>query len=151
MWKLQIGEKAPFWCTLLVFTRSGGKCFMPPIIVNQSQEYSQDLHFNIPLDWTDHHTPSGYMDGYGWLKSMTQFSNLCGASPVNNQILLFGGHGSHFNNSTLRQMLCRNIQPFVLKAGNSINDQPNDNGPNVKMKSLYNMAKAAWMLKYGPK
>ena len=30
-----------------------------------------------------------------------------------------------------------------------MNDQPNDNGPNSKLKFLYNMVKAVWMLKYG--
>ena len=30
-----------------------------------------------------------------------------------------------------------------------INDHPNDNGPNSKLKSLYNVSKANWMLKYG--
>ena len=82
---------------------------------------------------------------------MTQLSNVCGASPVNNQILFFDGHDSHFNNGTLRQMMCKNIQPFVLKYGNSTNDQPNENGPNSKLRSLYNVAKSAWMLKHGTK
>ena len=60
-----------------------------PIIVHKSKEYSQDLHFKIPLEWKVHHTPHGYMDRYVWLKSMTQSSNAYGASPLNNQILYF--------------------------------------------------------------
>ena len=59
------------------------------------------------------------------------------------------GHDSHFEYGTLRQMTCKNIQPFVLKSGDSINDQPNYNGPNSKLNSLYNVAKSAWMRKYG--
>ena len=43
----------------------------------------------------------------------------------------------------------QNIQPFILKAGDSVNDQPNDNVLNAKMKSLYNEAKSACILKYG--
>ena len=43
----------------------------------------------------------------------------------------------------------KNIHPFILKAGDSINDQPNDNGPNSKLKALYNVLKAKWMVKYG--
>ena len=85
----------------------------------------------------------------GWLKAMTQSSKVHGASPVKNQILFFDGHGSHFNDGALRKMMCKNIQPFVLKSIDSINDQPSDNGPNAKLKSLYNVAKSAWMLKYG--
>ena len=130
MWKVQTGERSTSWCTLLVINWSDDKCFMPPIIVNQSKEYSQDLQFNIPLGWKVHHTLSGYMDIYGWLKAMNQFSNVCGASPVNdqinplfnNKILLFDGNDSHFDDRALRHMECQNIQPFVLKSGNSTNN-----------------------------
>ena len=145
---MQTGKRAPFWCTLLVFTQSDGQCFMPPVFFLQSKEYSQDLHNNIPLEWTFHHTPSGYMDRDVWLKSMIQLSSICGASPVNNQILFFDGHNSHFCDRALTQMQIKNIQPFILKEGYSINGQPNDNGPDSKMKSLYNISKAKWMLKY---
>ena len=74
---------------------------MPPVVVNQSNEYSQYLHHNIPLDWKVHHTSSGYMDIDEWLKAMTQSSNICGASPVNNQILFFDGHDIHFDDRAL--------------------------------------------------
>ena len=97
---------------------------MPPVIIHQAKEYSEDLHHNIILDWTVHHTSSGYMDRDRWLKAMTKFSNICGASPVNNQILFFDGHDSHLGDHDLTQMLSKNIQPFILKAGDSINDQP---------------------------
>ena len=80
---------------------------------------------------------------------MTQFSNIYGASPVNNQILFFNGHYSQFYYRALTQMQNQNIQPFVLKAGDSINDQPNDNGPNSKLKCLYKILKAKCMLNYG--
>ena len=46
-------------------------------------------------------------------------------------------------------MQIKNIQPFILKAVESINDQPNENGPNSKINSLYNVLKAKWMLNYG--
>ena len=69
---------------------------------------------------------------------MTQLSNIWGASPVNNQIIFFGRHDSHFDDRALRHIECQNIQPFVLKTGNSFNDQTNDNVPNTKLKSLYN-------------
>ena len=122
MWKVQTGERAPLWCILLVFTRADGQCFMPPIAVRQAKEHSQDLHHNIPLDWTVHHTSSSYMDRDGWLKAMTQFSNICGASPVNNQIIFFDGHDSHFDDRALTQMQSKNIQPFTPKSCDSINN-----------------------------
>ena len=36
------------------------------------------------------------------------------------------------------------VQPFVLKAGDSENDQPQDNGSNTKLKSCYNNRKSEW-------
>ena len=80
---------------------------------------------------------------------MTQFSNICGASPVNNQIIFFDGHDRHFDERTLTQMQMKNIQPFVVKASDYINNQPNDNGPNSELKAIYNILKTKWILKYG--
>ena len=151
MWKVQTEERSPLWCTLIVSTRSDGKCFMSPIIVHQDKDYSQYMYYNVPLDWIVHHTPSGYMDKDMWIKSMTQFSNVCSSSLVNDKILLFDEHNIHFDDGVLRKMMCKNIQPFVLKLGNSINKQPNNNGTNSKLKSLYYVRKSACMLKYGTK
>ena len=104
MWKVQTEEQAPLWCKLLVFTQSGGKCFMPTIILHQAKDYSKDLHFNITLDFTVHHILSGYMDRYGWLKSMTQLSDVCSASTVKNQIISFDGYDIHFDDCALIHM-----------------------------------------------
>ena len=122
---------------------------MPPMIVHQAKEYYQDLHHNIPLDWTFHHTPSGYVDRDGWLKSMNQFSNICGDYHVNNKILFFDGQNGNFGKHALTQTKTKNIQSFILKVGDSIYYHPNNNGPNSKLKALYNILKAKWMLKYG--
>ena len=80
---------------------------------------------------------------------MTQLSNRCGASPVNNKIIFIDGNDSHFNYRALPQMQGGGIQPFILKAGDSINNQTNDNGPDSKLKALYNISRAKWILKYG--
>ena len=82
---------------------------MPPDVVHKAKEYSQDIHHNILLDWTFHHTPYGYLDRYGWLKAMTQLYNMCGTYPVKNQILFFGGNDSPFDNSALTQVQSKNI------------------------------------------
>ena len=97
------------------------------------------------------HTIWVYMGRDGCLKAMTQLSNVCGASPVSNQILFFGGHDSYLDECAQKQMKCRKIQPFLLKAYDSIKDQTNNNGPNEKLKYLYNVTKSTWMLKYGTK
>ena len=80
---------------------------------------------------------------------MSQLSNVCGASPVNNQIIFFDGRDTHFDDCTLIHMEHRNIQPFILKLGNYVKYQPNDNRPDAKLKYLYNEMKYSWMLKYG--
>ena len=64
--------------------------------------------------WTFHHTTYEHMDRYGWLKYMIQFSNVCGASPVNNKIIFFDGHDTHFNNCSLIHIYHQNTQPFTL-------------------------------------
>ena len=65
IWKYQTGERAPFCCTALIVTRSDGQCSMPPMIVHQAANYTQDLHWNLPSDWLVHNMPSGYMDRDG--------------------------------------------------------------------------------------
>ena len=146
---MQTGERAPFWCTLLVLTRADGQFFMPPAVVHQAKEYSQDLHHNIPTDWTVHHTSSGYMDRHGWLKAMVKFPSIFRAYPVNYQIIFFDGHGIHFDNHALTQNQRKNIRPFILKTGDSVNEQANGNGPNSKLMALYIILKSKCMLKYG--
>ena len=76
------------------------------------------------------------MDRDWWLKNIPQLFNVFSASPVNNQIILFNDHASHFYDRELIHMEHQNIQPFILKAGPSVNDQSNDNGPNVNMEYL---------------
>ena len=76
------------------------------------------------------------MDRYGWIKYMNQLSNVYGASTVNNQILFFDGHDSHFYDRSIIHMEYQNIQYFILKSGDSVKYYPNDNGPNEKLKYL---------------
>ena len=77
IWKYQTGERAPFWCTALIFTRSDGQCFVPPMIVHQAENYTHDLHWNLPSDWLVHNTPSVYMDRDGWMNAISLFGRTC--------------------------------------------------------------------------
>ena len=83
IWRTQTGERAPFCFTDLIFTRYGVQCFMPPVIVHQASNYTQDLHYNIPKDWVVHNTPSGYMDRDGWMKGMMNLKTFCGSKKLN--------------------------------------------------------------------
>ena len=79
---------------------------------------------------------------------MNQFSKIRSAYPINKKILFFEGNDSHFSDRS-QTKIQKKMQPLILKAGESINNQPNDNGPNSKLISLYKFLKAKWMLKYG--
>ena len=57
-------------------------------------------------------------------------------------------HDSYFDDRALTQMQIKTIQPFILKSVDSINNQSNNNGPNAKLKALYNILKEKWILKY---
>ena len=77
MWKSQTGERAPFWCTALIFARADGQCFMPPMIVRQADNYTQYLHWNLLSDWLVYNLPSGYIDRDLWMKETSLFSRTC--------------------------------------------------------------------------
>ena len=148
IWKCKDGEHAPFWVTVLFFTRADGQCFLPPCIVHKGVDYSCDFNWKIPDDWIVHATPSGYMDRDGWFKVINMFTQLSGAQAGNIQILYYDGHDSHWDADAMDLMAANHVQPFVLKAGDSENDQPNDNGPNAKLKACYNERKHEWTRKF---
>jgi len=103
---------------------------------------------NVFGNWVTHATTSGYMDRDGWFKTIHNFTKLCGASESNPQYLYFDGHGSHWDADALDLMSSNDIYSFFLKAEDSENDQPNDNGPNAGLKDDYNDEKAEWLLKF---
>ena len=74
------------------------------------------------------------MDRDVWAKAISIFSRTCGASKMNPQVLFFDSHDSHFDDRSTHIMRSHHISPFILKAGNSTNDQTNDNGPNLILK-----------------
>ena len=68
---------------------------------------------------------------------MTQLSNVYGASPINNQITFIYGHNRHFDNRTLIHIEHQNTQLFVIKSGDYVNTQLDDNGSSEKLKFHY--------------
>ena len=101
--------------------------------------------------WTVHHTPSGYVDRDGWLKAVPQFYNICCASPVNNQILFFYGHDSHFDDRALTQMQREKTSPSYLKWVTPSTNIPVTTGltKNLRLSISTKHLKVKWMLKYG--
>jgi hypothetical protein len=148
IWKTQTGERAPFWCSFLFFSRADGQCFIAPTVIHQATEMTAGFLLNLPGNWVVHTTPSGYMDRDGWFKTISNFAHLSGASQSNKQFLYFDGHDSHWDPDALELLEVKHIQSFFLKSGDSEKDQPNDNGPNACVKSCYNDAKSDWDEKF---
>ena len=148
IWITQTGERAPFWVSFLFFTRADGQCFIPPTIVHKSCNLTGAHGLNIPGNWITHATPSGYMDRDGWLKTSYNFVKLCGASELDPQFLYIDGHDSHWDADALDYLRINYVFVFFLKAGDSENDQPNDNGSNCKLKGIFAGFKEEWKLKY---
>ena len=83
------------------------------------------------------------------MKSMSLFSRTCVASNINPQVLFFDGHDSRFDKKAKHLLRSHHISPFILKAGDSTNGRPNDNGPNLKLKRYYGIAKLKWQRQHG--
>ena len=137
IWRNQTGEREPFWCTALIFTKYDGQCFMSPVIVRQESKYTQYLHYNITKDWVVHNTPSGHIYRDGWIKAMMHFKTVYGVNKIRPQVLFYDDHASHYDGKTIHIICSHHIKPFVLEAGDLVNDQPNNNGPNLNLNGIY--------------
>ena len=89
--------------------------------------------------------PSGYIYCDDWHKSMSHFASMCCSYPLNNKGLFYDSHESHFDDRAFYILCTHNIQCFILRAGDYVHDQPNDNGPNMNIKNLYGNARMNWM------
>ena len=78
------------------------------------------------------------------MKEMIHFKTVCGANNVNPQFLFYDDHDNHFNYSDIHILRSHYIKPFVLKACDSGNYQPNYNGPNLKLNGIYGKAIMNW-------
>ena len=63
-------------------------------------------------------------------------------------MLLYEVHDSHFDDMALDIICGHNTQSFILKAGGSVHDQPNDNGLNMKLDNFYGNARKKCMRKH---
>ena len=112
-------------------------------------QYTQYLHHNILIDWLVHNSLSGYMDSNYWLKFMAHFASICCYYPLNPQVIFYYGRDGNFGDRGLTILRSHHIRSFVLKAGESVHNQPNDSGPNFKLKNFYGNAIINWMVKHG--
>ena len=83
------------------------------------------------------------------MKAMSLFSRTCVSNKINPRALLFYGRGIHFDDRATHFLQSKHISLFIFKAGESPNDQPNNNGPNLKLKIYCGIAKVKWKRQHG--
>ena len=80
---------------------------------------------------------------------MDHFTSMCCSSTLNTQVLFYDGHDIHFDDRSLNILWSHYIQSLIIKSGESMHEQPNDNGPKLKPKNLYGNERMNWMGKHG--
>ena len=89
------------------------------------------------------------MDCYGWHKFMAHFTTMCCSSPLNPQVLFYDGHVRNFDDGALYIINRNKIQSFIVKAGDYVHGQSNDNLPNTNINNFYGNARMNWMRHHG--
>jgi len=84
-----------------------------------------------------HCSPSGYNDRAGFLKIAQHFLTHAPGAGKHDLFLFIDGHDSHWCPEALQLLKTNKVHVFFLRAANSENDQPNDNGPNAHIKALH--------------
>ena len=80
---------------------------------------------------------------------MSYFTSGCCPSTLNIQVLFYDSHYIHFYYRSFNILKSHHIHSFTLKVGDSVNDQPNNNGPNLNLNILYGNVIMKWMRKHG--
>ena len=96
-------------------------------------------------------TQSGYVECNDKTDIMLMYAHhLVNQLPrgVKGFILFMDGYGGHFSKAALDFLKANGVYVCFLRSQNSEMDQPNDNGPNGKLKSLYNQALAQWRAEF---
>ena len=77
------------------------------------------------------------MDHDGWLKAMSHLSSTCFSSPPNTQVIFYDGHIRNFDERALKIIWVHQTQYFILIAVDSVQDNPDDNGPQLNLRNVY--------------
>ena len=114
------------------------------MIVHQAENYIQYIHYNIPKYSVVHNTSSGYIDRDFSKKEIVYFKTVCGSNNPDSWVFFYDIHVRTFDKRVICIIRSNHIKPFVFKAGDPGNYQPNNNGPNIKMKGLYGQSIILW-------
>jgi len=156
---LQSDEHAPFWVSVILTACANGDLLAPIIIHKGGSEGSMPGNFvmNLPNEYRVTATKSGYSDHDSFKIAGSVISKYLSDKIVGNDdglssqrngssILYLDGHDSHFDLETHQYFLQENVYCRFLKANDSINDQPLDNGINSVIRAAYNEAYTKWRI-----
>lgn len=147
----QTGERNVFWSTILFATCATGEDMIAPMIVHQGgtdTDMPMKFVFGLGENWSVSSTSSGYMDQDSFYAYAVHFVLQTKAGKENVKFLFIDGHDSHWSVRALTHFLDNYVYIFFLKSANSINDQPNDMGPNAMWKSSYDSAFQDWRRRF---
>ena len=74
---------------------------------------------------------------------------MCCSSTLNTEVLFYDIHDSYFDDSALKILRSNHIESFILKAGEYVNEQSNDNGQKLKINNVHVNERMTWRRKYG--
>ena len=80
---------------------------------------------------------------------MAHFASVCFSSILNPQVLLYEVHNSQIYYRELNILRRNNIQCFILKTGDYVHEQPNNNGPSISLHNVYGNERMNWMIDRG--
>lgn len=136
------GDKPPFLATLLYATNADGDIAVHPTLVHQSMSKDDTMPGNLVWGLGDDFllcsSNSGYIDEEAFYHSASQLVKDTKVNDSNPIYLFQDGFYAHFDVDAIDVLHEHNIHTTFLCSNNSIQDQPQDNGPNAKLKSLYN-------------
>ena len=89
------------------------------------------------------------MDQDGCHKSIAHFPYLCCSSILNPQVLLYDGRDIHFDYREFNILGRHHIQYLILKAYDSVNNQPTNNSPNTNLNNFHCNGRINWTRNHG--
>jgi hypothetical protein len=145
------GEKHAFTTTVWYWTRADGTVKIPPLIIHQGgddEKMPAQFSYGLPDDWMLHCTQSGYNDHDGFKAICAQFVKYSEAGAENPQYAFMDAHESHWDSAAIDYFAANHVHLMFLRSNASIQDQPNDNGPNEMLGSCYTRAVAEWRTRH---
>ena len=152
--QIKSAERASFHNSLLVGNNATGDLDTEaePFIIKQSAdtELRGDLTWKLDkyeasgLEIGIGHSPSGYSTQDIFDRMIRRLVLKCKCSVTDPHFAFFDAHDSHMGPDTLQFCLDRGMHVFFFPSNNSINDQPEDNGPNGMLQAIINRKLQDW-------